>query len=315
MTKRKSEPNFIVPASMSGELEDFLAFLDLERGLSKNTLLAYRKDLTQFADFVRRERKAKNWRTVGSDDVSAWLCALDAAGISAKSTARKLTALRVFAGKLVAAGTRADDFCEIVARPKVAQKLPDSLSLEEVEKILELSVENSPQGLRNRAMLELAYGSGLRASELCSLEIQSVDFAEGLVRVRGKGNKERIVPVGKAAIHAIKNYLSDAGRPLLAKPKTGSALFISQWGKAISRKMLWVMLQKEVERAGIRRKIHPHQLRHAFATHLLANGADLRSIQEMLGHADISTTQIYTAVEKTRLADEHRRTHPRRKLD
>lgn len=315
MTKRKSEMHFIVPAGMSGELEDFFAFLDLERGLSKNTLLAYRKDLDQFADFVRRERTAKDWRSVKSDDVSAWLRYLDNADISAKSTARKLTALRVFSKRLVATGVRSDDFCEIVAIPKVARKLPKSLSLDEVTKLLELPVENSAQGLRNRAMLELAYGSGLRASELCSLEIQAVNFDEGLVRVRGKGNKERIVPVGDEAVHALKNYLSDAGRPLLAKPKTGSALFLSQWGKAISRKTLWVILQKEVERAGIQRKIHPHQLRHAFATHLLANGADLRSIQEMLGHADISTTQIYTAVEKTRLADEHRRTHPRRNLD
>jgi integrase/recombinase XerD len=271
--------------------------------------------LEQFADFLRRERSPKNWRSVESEDVSAWLRVLDESDVSAKSSARKLTALRVFSKRLVATGSRPDDFCEIIASPKVYRKLPDSLSFEEVGRILALPVENSPQGLRNRAMLELAYGSGLRASELCSLEIQSVNFDEGLVRVRGKGSKERIVPVGEKACHALKNYLSDAGRPLLAKPKTGSALFLSQWGKAISRKTLWVLIQKEVERAGIKRKIHPHQLRHAFATHLLANGADLRSIQEMLGHADISTTQIYTAVEKTRLADEHRRTHPRRHLD
>ncbi len=315
MTKAKSEPNFIAPAGMSGELEDFIAFLDLERGLSKNTLAAYRKDLTQFADFIRREGRKGDWRFVEAEDVTEWLRELDDEGLSAKSAARKLTALRVFSKRLVAVGRRSDDFCEVIARPKVARKLPDSLSVEEVSKILELPVGHSPQGLRNRAMLELAYGSGLRASELCTLDIQSVNFEEGLVRVRGKGSKERIVPVGDEAIHALKNYLSEAGRPLLAKPKTGSALFISQWGKAISRKMLWVILQKEVQRAGIRRKIHPHQLRHAFATHLLANGADLRSIQEMLGHADISTTQIYTAVEKTRLSDEHRRTHPRARLD
>lgn len=315
MTRAKSEPNFIVPAGMSGELEDFIAFLDLERGLAKNTLVAYRKDLTQFADFIRREGRKGDWRFVEAEDVTEWLRELDDEGLSAKSAARKLTALRVLSKRLVAVGRRSDDFCEVIARPKVARKLPDSLSVEEVTKILELPVGHSPQGLRNRAMLELAYGSGLRASELCTLDIQSVNLEEGLVRVRGKGSKERIVPVGDEAIHALKNYLSEAGRPLLAKPKTGSALFISQWGKAISRKMLWVILQKEVQRAGIRRKIHPHQLRHAFATHLLANGADLRSIQEMLGHADISTTQIYTAVEKTRLRDEHRRTHPRARLD
>lgn len=314
MTKRKSEPHFIVPENMSGELEDFLAFLDLERGLSRNTLLAYRKDLTQFADFIGKKRRERTWKRIEAEDVSAWMQSLDENGVSAKSAARKLTALRVFSKRLVATGIRPDDFCEVIARPKVSQKLPESLSVEEVTRLLELPAEHSPQGLRNRAMLELAYGSGLRASEICALEIQAVNCDEGVVRVRGKGSKERIVPVGEKAIHALKNYLSDAGRPLLAKPKTGSALFISQWGRAISRKMFWVLLQREAERAGIKRKIHPHQLRHAFATHLLANGADLRSIQEMLGHADISTTQIYTAVEKTRLVDEHRRTHPRNKL-
>ena len=213
---------------MSGELEDFIAFLDLERGLAKNTLAAYRKDLTQFADFIRRERRKGDWRSVGGEDVAEWLQELDDEGLSAKSAARKLTALRVFSKRLVATGQRPDDFCEVIARPKVAQKLPDSLSVEEVTKILDLPVGRSPQDLRNRAMLELAYGSGLRASELCTLDIQSVNLEEGLVRVRGKGNKERIVPVGNEAVHALKNYLSAAGRPLLAKPKTGSALFISQ---------------------------------------------------------------------------------------
>lgn len=298
---------------MCDALDDFLAFLDLERGLSRNTLLAYQKDLLQFCDFLRREGLTKNWRNVLAEHVSAWLKDLDEQGLSAKSVARKLTALRVFSKRLAATGMRPDDFCEVISRPKVSAKLPDALSPEEVASILNLPSEHSPQGLRNRAMLELAYASGLRASEICSLEIQAINFDEGLVRVRGKGNKERIVPVGDSAIHALKNYLSDAGRPLLAKPKTGSALFISQWGRAISRKMFWVIIQNEAERAGITKKIHPHQLRHAFATHLLANGADLRAIQEMLGHADISTTQIYTAVEKKRLADEHRRTHPRNK--
>lgn len=314
VTKKKTEQKLIAPEAMRDELDEFLAFLDLERGLSRNTLLAYEKDLLQFCDFLRRERFVDNWRAVSAEHVSAWLKELDRKNAVAKTAARKLTALRVFSKRLVATGMRTDDFCEVVMSPRIAGKLPDSLSVREVSAILNMPAEVSPQGLRNRAMLELAYASGLRASELCSLEIQSVNFDEGLVRVRGKGNKERIVPVGEAAIHALKNYLSDAGRPLLAKPKTGSALFISQWGRAISRKMFWVIIQREAERAGIRKKIHPHQMRHAFATHLLANGADLRAIQEMLGHADISTTQIYTAIEKTRLRDEHRRTHPRNKF-
>lgn len=300
---------------MRDEIDEFVAFLDLERGLARNSLSAYRRDVLQFCDFLRREKFTGTWIGVRGDHVSAWLKALDEAGVSAKSVARKLTALRVFSRRLVATGTRSDDFCEVVARPKLARKLPETLSVAEVSAILDMPAEDSPQGLRNRAMLELAYGSGLRASELCTLDIQALNLADGLVRVRGKGSKDRIVPVGASAVRALREYLSDAGRARLAKPKTGSALFISQWGRAISRKTLWAFLQREVERAGIRKKIHPHQLRHAFATHLLANGADLRAIQEMLGHADISTTQIYTAVERTQLRDEHRRTHPRRRLD
>lgn len=315
MSRPESPPNFIAPEAMRDGLDEFVAFLDLERGLARNSLIAYRKDLLQFCDFLRREGLAGTWDGVRGEHVSAWLKALDEAGVSAKSAARKLTALRVFSRRLVATGARADDFCEVVARPKLARRLPETLSVAEVSAILDMPAEDSPQGLRNRAMLELAYGSGLRASELCALDLQSLNLEDGLVRVRGKGSKDRVVPVGASAVRALREYLSDAGRPRLAKPKTGSALFISQWGRAISRKTLWAFLQREVERAGIRRKIHPHQLRHAFATHLLANGADLRAIQEMLGHADVSTTQIYTAVERTQLRDEHRRTHPRRRLD
>ena len=312
MTKRKEAPNFVPAPEIARGIDDFLAFLELERGLSKNTCASYEKDLLQFGDFLRRSGGAGTWRDVRADDLSAWLAELNDEGVSAKSAARKLSAVRTLAKRLVTIGARGDDFSEIVSSPKTRRALPDTLSVEEVSRVLEAPFPATPQGLRDRAMLELMYGSGLRASELCAIEIQAMNFADGVVRVRGKGSKDRIVPVGRRALEAIRDYLSEDGRPRLAKPKTGSALFISTWGKAISRKTLWVILLDRVRRAGITRKIHPHQLRHAFATHLLANGADLRVIQEMLGHADIGTTQIYTAVERSRLIDEHRRTHPRR---
>ncbi|MGN0861378.1 MAG: site-specific tyrosine recombinase XerD [Candidatus Spyradosoma sp.] len=311
MTKRKEAPNFVPAPEIARGIDDFLAFLELERGLSKNTCASYEKDLLQFGDFLRRSGGAGTWRDVRADDLSAWLAELNDEGVSAKSAARKLSAVRTLAKRLVAVGARGDDFSEIVSSPKTRRALPDTLSVEEVSRVLEAPFPATPQGLRDRAMLELMYGSGLRASELCAIEIQAMNFADGVVRVRGKGSKDRIVPVGRRAVAAIRDYLSEDGRPRLAKPKTGSALFISTWGKAISRKTLWVILQARVRSVGIDRKIHPHQLRHAFATHLLANGADLRVIQEMLGHADIGTTQIYTAVERSRLIDEHRRTHPR----
>ena len=311
MTRPREAPKFVPAPGIAGGIDDFVAFLELEKGLSRNTCASYEKDLLQFGDFLRRERRAGTWRDVRAEDLSAWLAELNAAGVSARSAARKLSAVRALAKRLVASGARADDFSEIVSRPTVRAALPETLSVQEVSKILEMPDAGTPQGLRDRAMLELMYGSGLRASELCSLEIQAVNFEEGVLRVRGKGSKDRVVPVGRKASEALRDYLSENGRAKLAKPRTGSALFLSSWGKAISRKTLWALLQARVRRAGIDKKIHPHQLRHAFATHLLANGADLRVIQELLGHADIGTTQIYTAVERSRLADEHRRTHPR----
>jgi len=312
MTRFREAPNFVPATEIAHGIDDFIAFLELERGLAKNSCLAYEKDLLQFGDFLRRKNFAGTWIAVRPEHLSAWLAELADEGVSANSVARKLSAVRTLAKHLVAAGTRSDDFSEIVSRPKTRRDLPDTLSVDEVSNLIDAPWDDSPQGLRDRAMLELMYGSGLRASEVCSLEIQAVNFSDGVLRVRGKGSKERVVPVGRRAISALRDYLlSENGRAALAKPKTGSALFISSWGRAISRKTLWVALRERARSVGIEKELHPHSLRHAFATHLLANGADLRVIQEMLGHADIGTTQIYTAVERSRLSDEHRRTHPR----
>lgn len=312
MTRAKDPTPVDIPHSLQDGIDDFIAVLLAERGLSKNTALAYEKDLLQFAVFVSG-RGRDNWLAVSSADASLWLGTLASNDMALSSSARKLSALRAFARHLVAMGMRRDDFTALLERPRARRKLPDSLSEREVEALLDAPPMSTPHGLRDRAMLELMYSSGLRVSELCTLSLQSVDMDEGFLRVMGKGSKERVVPVGSKALKALRDYLSQ-GRPHFVKSKTGSGLFLSEWGKPISRKTFWVHLQAHARHAGIERAIKPHLLRHSFATHLLSHGADLRAIQEMLGHADISTTQIYTAVDRRQLVDSHARHHPRRQL-
>lgn len=292
-------------------LESFLAWLELERGLSDNTLQAYARDLTQCAEFLEA-RGLSDWAAVHASDVAAWSASLSQADFARSSQARKLSALRMFARHLVRENVRPDDVTELLGSPKLSRQLPDVLTPQEVERLLNAPSPSTPYGLRDRAILELFYSSGLRVSELCGILLQSINLEDGYVRVFGKGSKERIAPIGSAAIRAVEAYIV-GGRPRFVKPKTGSELFLSQQGRAISRKMVWVMIKEQARRAGITKPIKPHLLRHSFATHLLEGGADLRAIQEMLGHADISTTQIYTSVQANRLADEHALYHPRGK--
>jgi len=305
------DPFADIPHGLVEPVESFLAWLELERGLSANTLLAYSKDLAQCAEFLAAEGLT-DWSVVQSSHVSAWTSSLSRARFARSSQARKLSALRMLAKHLIRENVRKDDVAELLGGPKLSRKLPEVLTREELERLLNAPSTQSPHGLRDRAILELFYSSGLRVSELCGIELQSIDLDEGFVRVYGKGSKERIAPIGNAAIQAVRNYLS-GGRPRFVKPRTGSELFLSQQGRAISRKMVWVMIKAHAERVGIKKPIKPHLLRHSFATHLLEGGADLRAIQEMLGHADISTTQIYTSVQSQRLADEHALFHPRAK--
>ncbi|HBR95215.1 MAG TPA: site-specific tyrosine recombinase XerD [Opitutae bacterium] len=300
-----------ISSTFAEPLESFLAWLELERGLSANTLSAYTRDLVQCVEFLAKEG-VENWQQVESAHVAAWTASLSRADFARSSQARKLSALRMFAKHLVRENIRKDDVTELLGSPKLSRKLPDVLSWDEVERLLNAPSASTPHGLRDRAILELFYSSGLRVSELCGILLQSINLDEGYVRVYGKGSKERIAPIGSAAVEAVQNYLS-GGRPHLIKPRTGSELFLSQQGRAISRKMIWVLVKEHARRAGIKKPIKPHLLRHSFATHLLEGGADLRVIQEMLGHADISTTQIYTSVQAQRLVDEHALYHPRAK--
>lgn len=304
-----NDPFEKIPAAFVEPLESFLAWLELERGLSKNTLSAYARDLVQCVAFLVKEGVA-DWASVESTQISAWMTSLSRADFARSSQARKLSALRMFAKHLVHENIRKDDVTELLGAPKLSRNLPDALTREEMGQLLNAPSAVTPYGLRDRAILELFYSSGLRVSELCGILLQSINLEEGYVRVFGKGSKERVAPIGNAAVKAVQDYIT-GGRPHFIKPRTGSELFLSQQGRVISRKMIWVLIKEHARRAGIKKTVKPHLLRHSFATHLLEGGADLRAIQEMLGHADISTTQIYTSVNSQRLADEHALYHPR----
>lgn len=297
------------PEAFAEDIEAFLGFIGLERGLAKNTIAGYRRDLDQAGKFFAGQG-AKNWRSVTGENAAAWIHALSRARYTVASLARKLTALRMLARFLVREKIREDDFTALLTGPKLARRMPAVLSEEEVTRLLDAPGDGGPRALRDRALLELFYSSGLRVSELAALRLQQIDLEHGFIRVFGKGSKERVVPVGGRACAALAAYLV-SGRPHLVKARTGSEFFLNNRGGALSRVMLWMIVKQQARRAGITKNVKPHGLRHSFATHLLSGGADLRAIQEMLGHASISTTQIYTAVEPRRLLSHHAKFHPR----
>lgn len=316
MTRHLSEHDTLrlehCPSEFHDELQGFLAHVQMERGLSPNTTAGYEYDLVQCARFLNTVGIA-SWTAVNADTISAWIQSLSLDDYTPASLARKLSAVRMIARYLVVERVRKDDFTALLSTPKLARKLPETLTPEEVEKLLRAPDCETPHGLRDKAIFELMYSSGLRVSELCGLLLQSIDLDEGFMRVYGKGSKERFVPVGTHAIKAIRDYLA-AGRPHLVKAKTGSEIFISQWGRPISRKTVWHLINQYARRAGILKAVKPHLLRHSFATHLLMGGADLRAVQDMLGHSDIATTQLYTNVNREEHLDEHAMYHPRNQL-
>jgi integrase/recombinase XerD len=297
------------PAAFAGDIDAFLNFIDLERGLSPRTQEGYSSDLDQCAAFLARHG-ATDWRSVGGDLLGRWLQSLSGADYTVASLARKLTALRGLARYLVREKIREDDFTALLSSPKFSRRIPGTLTPEEVARLLAAPTGGDAHALRDRALLELFYSSGLRVSELAGITIQQVDLEHGFLRVFGKGSKERVVPIGGKARAAIAVWL-ESGRSHFVKPRTGSQLFLSERGSGLSRVTLWVIVKKYAQRAGITRPVKPHLLRHSFATHLLSGGADLRAIQEMLGHANIATTQIYTAVEAKRIIEQHAKFHPR----
>jgi len=301
-----------IPELLAELIEAFAVHVELEKGLSSNSVAGYFGDLEQCAGFLK-SLGVTNWEAVKSDHISLWISSLSGEDYAVASLARKLTSIRLMARFLVRENIRKDDFSELLSGPKMVRRIPLTLSVEEVDRLLDAPDINTPYGLRDKAMLELFYSSGLRVSELGALELHQLDLENGFLRVFGKGSKERLVPVGSKAIESIIFYL-DSGRSFFVKPLTGSEIFLSERGKGISRKMLWVIIKRYAVAAGISKPVKPHLLRHSFATHLLSGGADLRAIQEMLGHADISTTQIYTAVEDKRLIEQHDQFHPRNQM-
>ncbi|MDX1502532.1 MAG: site-specific tyrosine recombinase XerD [Thermoanaerobaculia bacterium] len=287
-------------------LEAYLESLALERGLAVNTVTAYRRDLERLSEgLAERDRGLLEAR---QRDLAAHLRRLRRAGLSPRSVARSLVAIRGFYRHLVETGEREDDPAVNLAPPRLWRKLPRVLSEEQVERLLETPDTSTPLGLRDRAMVELLYATGLRVSELVGLTLAQLRLELGFVLVHGKGGKDRAVPVGETAEAWIGRYLAEV-RPALVSGRH-ETVFVNRFGRPLSRQGFWKNLRRHGVSAGIE-EISPHQLRHSFATHLLAHGADLRAVQAMLGHADISTTQIYTHIHEQRLRSLYDRYHPR----
>ena len=294
---------------MQALIEEFLNYLAVERGLADNTLLAYRRDLGKYAAFLQA-RKAASLEAVQRQDIRDHILALKKSGLAVTSICRNLAAIRMFHRHLLREGLAGKDPTALVETPKTWTKVPEVLSQEEIERMIRAVKGRGWQPVRDRAILELFYASGMRVSELANLRLDHINFEVGYIRCVGKGRKERIVPVGKTARRAIQDYCEQA-RPLLLKSRMSADVFLSRLGRKLSRQSMWKLIQGYARKAGIKRAIKPHTLRHTFATHLLEHGADLRSVQEMLGHADISTTQIYTHVDRERLKTVHKQFHPR----
>lgn len=290
-------------------IQEFLEHLLAERGSATNTAQAYRQDLEQFRKFLE-DHGLTSFAEVDREVLLLYAGFLWNQDWADTTVARKLTAIRMFYRYLHREGYVQEDLTSHLEVPKTAKQLPTVLTPEEVEAILSAPDRTTYSGLRERAMLELLYASGLRVSELISLRLRDVDLDVGFVRCRGKGSKERLIPIGEMAIDALRMYLNNV-RDQFVQPHTDDTLFLTSRGRGFSRMGFWKVVQRHVKRAGIRKPVTPHTFRHSFATHLLEGGADLRAIQEMLGHADIATTQIYTHVSREHLREVYEKAHPR----
>jgi integrase/recombinase XerD len=298
--------------TFEGLMLDFLAYMELERGVAQNTLQSYRSDLLQFGAFL--EKRGTGAEDAGPRDVGDFLTGLaagdDNAPAATATIKRKAAALRSFYRHLRREGVRESDPTAGLSTPRKSQKLPHVLGRAEVQRLLQQPKGTDPIALRDRALLELMYACGLRASEAISLEPRHLDLRDGVARVLGKGSKERIVPVGREAVKAVEVYLR-RGRPALVGAREERRLFVNFRGGGLTRQGLYKVIDRHARTAGLAGKMSPHTLRHSFATHLLAGGCDLRSVQEMLGHADVATTQLYTHLSSGHLKDSYFRAHPR----
>ena len=299
---------------MKQAVEQFLNYTTVERGLSPNTIGAYRNDLTQFVEFLQSRdsslQGSGSWKRIGTEALTAFVLDLHERGYSDKTKTRKVASTKAFFGFLLEEGVVDKNPMEDFSSPGTGESLPETLSVEEVEALLSVGKADTPMSLRDRAIIEVMYATGVRVSELVSLDIDDVDLDESFVRCMGKGSKERIIPLHDEAVGTVREYLDD-GRPSLAGDAAGRALFVSRKGGRLTRQALWLILKGRAQAAGIERKITPHTLRHSFATHLLIGGAPLRHVQELLGHASITTTQVYTHLTSEHVRAQYETAHPR----
>ena len=296
---------------MKDQLQDFMHYLTVEKGLAKNTLLSYKRDLESYHKFLTNQQQIATWNEVSRVHIVQFMNKLKEDGKSSKTLARHTASIRSFHQFLLRERVSESDPSVLIESPQTGKSLPKVLSQEETEALLNAPDTKDAYGIRDKAILELLYATGMRVSELIELNIDNVHIEMGFVRCIGKGSKERIIPVGHIALESITTYLT-SGRPKLVNQKNKSdALFLNHHGGRLSRQGLWKIIKKLALKADIQKPLTPHTLRHSFATHLLMNGADLRAVQEMLGHADISTTQIYTHVTNVRLKDVYSKFHPR----
>lgn len=294
---------------MTKLIDQFLDYLSIEKGLSKNTIVSYKQDLTKFAEYLK-SRSITKIQSVTKHNVSRYIYFLKDKGLSSSSISRNLVTIKVFFKFLITERIVTENAAGVLESPRLTQHLPEVLGMQEVAKMLDTPDKRDLLGQRDKAALELMYATGMRVSEMVELMHENLNMDVGFIKCTGKGGKERIIPVGRVARVALSRYMEKSRLKLLGKNQDRH-LFISRLGKKISRQSFWKMVRKYAHAAGIKRKITPHTLRHSFATHLLEKGADLRSVQEMLGHADISTTQLYTHINKSRLKGIHKKYHPR----
>jgi len=300
-----------VKQEIQDAIADYIHFLRVERQLSENTLQSYKRDIKDYSKNIFETQQLETFDNIDRFHIMQYLQSLRNKGISARTASRHISSIRSFHQFLLREKRCDHDPTVHIEMPKIEQKLPKVLSIEEIDRLIATPNVAKPQGVRDRAMLELLYATGMRVSECIELNLDDIHLTMGFVRVYGKGGKERIIPLGNSSIETCTNYLNKARFQLENVKLRTEALFINQRGKRLTRQGCWKLMKGYAEKAGIEKELTPHILRHSFATHLIENGADLRAVQEMLGHADIATTQIYTHISKTRLSEVYKQFHPR----
>ncbi|KAB2338389.1 site-specific tyrosine recombinase XerD [Cytobacillus depressus] len=296
---------------MEDELKDFIHYLIVEKGLAKNTIVSYERDLKSYTKYLLKIEKISSLNNVQRTQIIHFLAHLKDQGKSSKTLARHVASVRAFHQFLLREKATDQDPSVHIESPQLERTLPKVLNMKEVETLLDSPNISNHFGIRDKAMLELLYATGIRVSELIGLNMGDIHVEMGFIRCIGKGNKERIIPIGQTADKALTLYMKEGRKQFIGKSYHDEAFFLNHHGKRLTRQGFWKILKRLAAEAGIDKELTPHTLRHSFATHLLENGADLRAVQEMLGHADISTTQIYTHVTKTRLKDVYSKFHPR----